>query len=446
MVLLIIAVVSIFGTILGRFLFKKWVNHLTFYCIVWGVLIFLYELKLLPYHDLNSLSWFFIISAFLSFLFGILTIISAKNLNIKDPNLAKKSNVSFDIFIDDGRTLRYVIFIFSVICLYAAIQHWMVLIKMFGSITGVFVNARRVYHLSTHGGVPGVVPYISVLGFVAIFFSGIYTAYKRRFSLLTFFPFIGIILKDLATVGRAAMLLAFMEFLFSFFLFKYILNDDVSKRFKFSKKNLIIAFSILIIFFIVSASFVRITRGSTENYSGISRELKQMEGNMIISPSLYLYLSSTIGVLSQYLKSEGEKTSFGENTFIVLYNVLAKLGVQEKPSEFQKGYFIPMWTNTGTYIRELHADFGIAGVFLGPYLIGLLITWLWFKFYEEKGLIVFALLVYFNLIIGFSFLVMVTRLFYWFISLLLIILVLPVLEKIAIVTYRKTSERISERT
>ena len=86
----------------------------------------------------------------------------------------------------------------------------------------------------------------------------------------------------------------------------------------------------------------------------------------------------------------------------------------------------------------MHADFGVTGIFLGPFLIGLLITWLWFKFYEERSLIVFAFLVYLNLIIGYSFLVMVTRLLYWIMSLLMIVVYLPVLEKIAATIHRRS--------
>jgi len=95
-----------------------------------------------------------------------------------------------------------------------------------------------------------------------------------------------------------------------------------------------------------------------------------------------------------------------------------------------------MWSNNGTFLRELHADFGIAGVLLVPFLLGLMNTWLWFKFYEEKRLVVFALLVFLYVIIGFSFLLMVTRFIYWTVGLILTLLSIPVLEKIATLVHR----------
>jgi len=431
MILLLVFIISVLGIISGKIIFRMWFNHLTIYCFIWGGLVFLYELKFLPYDDIIPITWFYIISAFLAFLLGILTMISARNLFPQRKIENEKTNFRIKIFYDDGKTIKYSIIIFSIIGLYAGIQHWMILIDMFGSIQAIFLNANRIYNLNSQGKIEGIVPYISTLGYVAIFFSGIYTAYKGKFSFLSFFPFIGIIIKDLASIGRAGMLLALMQFLFSFFLFRHLLSGISKERFKFSRKNAIIAFSLLSIFLIISASFVRITRNTFESYRGTSKELRQLEDNLILSPSLYLYLSSDVGVLSKYFFSGGEDTEFGQNTFLTLYGFFAKFGAVEKPKIFQKGYFIPMWTNTGTYIRELHADFGILGAILVPYLLGVIITWLWFKFYEEKNMLVFAILVYLYLIVGFSFLVMVTRLPSWAISLFVLLVILPVLQKIA---------------
>jgi oligosaccharide repeat unit polymerase len=432
MSLLLIAVISVGGIILGKLIFRKWINHLTLYCFIMGGVIFLYELKLIAYPKLLPEAWFFIISSFLSFLFGILTIISARNLYPKDQNLHKEATTFLPILADNGKALKYSILFFSIIGLFVAFQRWYVLINMFGSIPEVLLNAAVIYRLNVQQEIKEFIPILPSFVYIAVFLSGIYTAYKGRFSFLSFLPFIGIIIKGLTNFGRAELLLTIMEFFFSFFLFRHLLNYNSTQKFKFSKKNAIVASALLIILFIASASFVRVSRGSFENYQGTSRELRQLKENFIISPSIYLYFSSTFGVLSKYIESGGENTKFGENTFLIGYVFLSKLGIIKRPSEFQKGYHIPMWTNTGTYIREVHADFGITGVFLFPYLIGLLLTWLWFKFYKEKSMIVFAFLVYLYLIIGFSFLVMVTRLNQWYISLFMIICYLPILEKFAL--------------
>ena len=438
MSLLLIAVIVFLGVILGRYLFKHWFNHLTLYCLIFGGSLFLYELKLLPYIDLIPDSWFVMSLAFLSFLMGILTIVSARNLYKENATLIEKSDISLKIFIDGGKTLKYAIIIFSIISMYSAIELWMIFIKQFGSIPAVLLNGEVIYRMNVSGKIKVNTPYLHLLGFVAIFLSGIYTAYKKKFTLLTFLPLLSIILREIASAGRAGMLFAIMQFVFSFFLFKHLLNNDLNQRFKFSKISALIGIVILIVLFVGGSSLVKATRVSdatSKSYSAASKELRQTRGNIIISPSLYLYLSSDVGVLSKYLSSKGESSSFGQNTFLTLYTFLAKLDVMQKPNIYQRGYFIPMWSNTGTYLRELHADFGTAGVFLGPYLLGLLITWLWFKFYEKKSLIAFAFLVNLNIIVGFSFFVMATRVLYWFTSLALILLIIPILERIATFIY-----------
>ena len=441
MALILIAVITLSGILLGKFLFKKWFNHLTIYCFVFGGSIFLYEIRLLPYIELTSTTWLLLISSYLSFLLGILTIISIRNLEKERPLLIVKSDVSLRIFSDGGKTLKYTIIIFSLISLYSAYDFWKVLVKQFGSIPAVLINSQVIYRLNITGELKGTIPYIALFGYVAVFLVGIYTAYKGKFTLLTFIPLISVIIREIAGAGRVGMLMALVEFTFSFFLFRHLLNNDLTNKYKFSRVNAVFASITLIAVFVSAASLVRISRMSkaTENFTGASSTLMQTRENLIISPSVYLYLSSDVGVLSKYLSSEKENVSFGQNTFLTLYTFLAKLDLVKKPAIYQRGYRIPFWTNTGTYLRELHADFGITGVLLGPFLLALSITWLWFKFYEDKSLIAFSFFVFLNIIVGLSFFVMATRVLYWSVSLVLVILLIPFLEKIATLIPSKRS-------
>jgi oligosaccharide repeat unit polymerase len=436
MSLILIAVVSILGVIISKSFFRKWFNHLSLYCVIMGGLIFFYELKLLPYPNIIPLAWFFIIISFLAFLLGIITVLSARNFNSAVQPFENRTTISLKIFEDNGKALKYSILMFSFIGLFVAIHRWLVLIGKFGSIEDVIINAAVVYRLNVRGEIKEFIPIIPSFIYVGVFLSGIYTAYKGRFSFLSFFPIITIVLKELTYFGRGEMLFSSLEFLFTFILFRHLLSKDSSQRFKFSKSNASVATALMLVLIITAASFIRVSRGSHENYVGTSRGLKQLEKNFIVSPSVYLYVSSDIGVFSKYLELEKEETSFGKNTFRLLYDFLSKLKVTQKPDFFQKGYFIPVWTNTGTFLRELHADFGIAGLSIVPYLLGLLVTWLWFRFYENKSLFVLLFLVYLYLIVGFSFLMMITRLNQWFFSQFLIILYLPFLEKLS--SKRKT--------
>lgn len=420
------------GIISGKLIFKAWVNHLTVYFFVMGGLTFLYELKLLAYKELTTLTWFILISSTTAFILGISTILSARKLNLSFVNQEVKSFSDIPLFNDDGKILKYSAVFFSLVGLFVALHRWYIMINIFGSIPAVFVNAAWVYRINVKGEIKEFIPILPSFVYVGVFLSAIYTAYKGKFSFLSFFPILCIILKELTYFGRGEMLFSTLEFFFTFFLTRNLLNREKNIKFNFSRINAGISIILLVALVITAASVVRTSRGVKENIRGSSQQLKQLEENFIITPSVYFYLSSDLGVLNQYLIEEKETAKIGENTFRGVYYFLSKLRIVEEPQFFQKGYFIPYWSNTGTYLREIHADFGILGVYLIPYLLGILLTWLWYKFFNRKNFIVLAILVYLNIIVAFSFLMMVTRLNQWFLSLLLIIISLHFLNKLAL--------------
>lgn len=234
---LIVGIISLLGILIGKTIFKRWFNHLTLYCLIFGGAVFLYELKWLPFVEISSTTWLVIAISFTSFVLGIVTILSARNLFYEQPLLIHKKEIDLKLFYDDGKILRYFIFFLSVISLYSAFELWNKLIATFGSIPAVFLNSKTIYKLNVEGKLDIVTPYLFLFGYVGIFFSAIYTAYKRKFSILTFLPLLSIILREVGLAGRAGMLVALAEFVISFILFRHLLNIDKEKRFKISKKK-----------------------------------------------------------------------------------------------------------------------------------------------------------------------------------------------------------------
>ena len=276
------------------------------------------------------------------------------------------------------------------------------------------------------------VPYLSSFSYVAVFLGALYSARKGKISFYLTFPFLGVILSDLANVGRAGMLFAFVEFISALVLYSYSINKYDLNQSKRSNKKFAISIVLIFISLVAAATVVKSIRGSVESISSSTSTLNKLKGNAVITPTVYLYFSSDVGVLNKYLELEKENSMFGENTFMPIYRVLNKLDLVEKPQFYQTGYYIPMWTNTGTYLRELHADFGVTGILLVPFLLGLFITFLWFKFFETTRLNYLVILVYFYIIIFFSFVVFEPRQGYWIISLVLILLFIPALEKLSL--------------
>lgn len=427
MVFILLIITFLFSLSLGKILFKRWFNHLSVYSLIWFVLLFMYELKLLRYDNLSSETWFVIILSYIAFHLGVVCYFALKRVNekIETSNEELSSN---PLFYKEGRLLIIVILITGFIGLAGGLQQWSVLIHKFGSIQKVILNANDIYRMRVEGEIQGIA-YLPAFGFVSLFFAALYSAYKRKIAFISILPFTAIILKDLANIARALMLFGLVEYSIVFIVSIYVFNLEKSSS-NTSQKSYLFRFLIIIVIFIGSASFVRSIKGSVEHYKSASSSIRSLNLFDVITPSIYLYLSADVGVLNKYLEHNNENTRFGENTFMPVYNILAKFDFVSKPDTYQKGYYIPMWTNTGTYIRELHADFGILGVVLGPFLLSFLATMFWFKFFNTRNIINLIFYTFISIIIFFSFLVMITRLGNWIIAFTLTILSFLVLQKI----------------
>ncbi len=76
-----------------------------------------------------------------------------------------------------------------------------------------------------------------------------------------------------------------------------------------------------------------------------------------------------------------ENKYWGQNTIKPIYNLLAKFGLFEKTNDMMPAYYIPYWTNSGSYLRDLYNDYGAFGVIWGPFLLGFLSAYFWLQFY-----------------------------------------------------------------
>ncbi|MEO8231391.1 MAG: O-antigen polymerase [Ignavibacteriota bacterium] len=422
MISVVTIIIFIFSLLLGKALFNRWFNHLSLYVSVWAPMILLYEMKLIRYYDLTFATWSLVFLSYLSFLLGVLTYFSAKEKIFNKETISYNNNIDW-LTINNGKNLRFLAWLTSIIALAAVIQNWMVLIKMFGDVTTVLINASVVYRLRIERKIEGQIPYLFLFGYVSVFFAAMYTALKNKFSVISFFPFIPVILKEISQVSRAGIFLAMFEYLITFLLFKSYLKKRNPMLLVKSNKKLLIGVILILAFIISSASLVRISRGSVENVEGATSQLKSQEDNLFLSPTMYLYFSGHIGALNKFLQSDKEKTLFAEHTLFGLYSILSKYDIVKRPTDYNHGYFIPTWINTTTFLKELNQDYGIIGTLIIIFLLGLVITFYYFKFLENGNLYHFIILVFLYLILAFSNIVLATRLSYWYLPLVFLFVI-----------------------
>ena len=427
MTILIILICSIPGFLLGRIIFKYFFNPITVYTLIWTSMLSFYSLKLISYDDLKTETWLYIAGAYFALLIGSLTFLEADKLFGRNKSDKTVLN-NFHLFDDGGKVLKIAIFVFSVIGFISALQHWIVLIDKYGSIAGVLLNTAEVYQQRVDGEIEGVIPYIQTFNYLAIFLSAILIGYRDKFSFWIFLPFSALFLKNLAGAGRASLLLGIVMFIGIFFISKYFFNTCLNRKQLRIGRNIII-FVVVSAFFIGASVYMRAFRSTVESIGGTDRALAGFKENLIISPSIYLYSSAHVVVFDKYLQMDSEKSEFLQYTFQPIYNILAKFDIVEKTQFYHDGYYIPVWTNTGTYLREMHADYGIWGIILVPYLLGFFSTFLWFRFFSSGKIIYLILYNQIFAIIFFSFFLSPTRLGDWLISLILLLICIPLLEK-----------------
>ncbi len=437
MVTLFTITICVLVLFFNKFIYEKFINPLTIYTFSWSLFVILYDLHLMEYPELKGITWVIMFLSFVSFFLGIITVFMARSAKNKDNKIFKrKITVSFPILLDGGKSLRLFVWFCSILGLFAAFFHWWELIQKFGSIGGVLLNMNTIYSMRVSGGFSGSLPYMHAFAYIGVFYVAIYTAYYEKFHSFFVLPMVAVVLKDIATVGRANILFGFLLFFLVFFTMRHAMGRNLIKS-KVNSRSLIIAAIVIAGIAIAAVSIVKSNRGIVENFNASSRTLNKFKKSLFISPSMYMYFSSNPAVLNRYFITEEENLRFGENTFFTVYNFVAKTGAIEAPKIFGKGYYIPMWTNQATYLREINADFSYPGLFIVPYLLGMLVTFYWFRFHETLKMGNLVMLTTLNVIVSFTVLVMITRMGILWVTVLGIAFFNPFVEKISTHYYNK---------
>ncbi len=391
-------------------------------------MIALYHIKLISYHELSFQTWYVIVISYFSLYLGVITYFTAKN-SIGKGEISESFECGSTPFLfqDSAKIAFYLTIILGTIGLVGAIQAWLVLINMFGSIPSALLRLGALYQMRVSGELEGIWPYTSIFSYAAIFFAAIYSATKSKVTFISALPLIALLIKEVAMAGRAGILFGLVEYAFTFLFSIYYLKIHQSD-YLFNKLKFFSSIIIVLILFLTSVTLVKNLRAAPESFSGETKALKSLNENKFISPAIYLYLSGHVGVLNKFLEKDVENYRFGENTFQFVYKNLNKIGFTDEPKTLQKAYRIPVWINTGTFIRELIADFGFPSTMLILFGLGFFLALNWNNFFLHGRFNNLVILVFLMIIVFFSFLMMITRLANWFLSMTFILMVIKVIE------------------
>jgi oligosaccharide repeat unit polymerase len=113
-----------------------------------------------------------------------------------------------------------------------------------------------------------------------------------------------------------------------------------------------------------------------------------------VFPSLYSNLAAAPVAFSQYLDTPAERKSnlWGQYTFKPILRMLARWGFPFHIEYLEENYDTPVPMNTATYLKNVHSDFGFAGIVLFPYALGALATFLALRLGRKPTLVDLMLL------------------------------------------------------
>jgi oligosaccharide repeat unit polymerase len=406
---------GIFWILLGRSVFESWFNHVTIYSSIWCGSLMLFQSRLIHYFDLAPETWLVIFTGWSAFILGSLSVCAARYaLNYKGRTF--RADLNSPDQTDLVRILERSIWITSIASGLTVLQHWYIILKMFGTVQNAVILGNLLYTERLADAFPGQIPYLASAGLAGAFFGGVLSRIQGRFRFIAIIPLVITFADAVAVMSRAQLVIVFVLFFSGYLLGKQLQRREGVLSLSRFRQVVIVAAAVLLT--VGGAEFVRSNRGMIENIQGSSKTLSSFHNSIFITPSIYLYLTVHYGVLNQFLIQEKEKALFGENTFAPLYRLLSKFGADTEVSQYQPFYRTPVGANTGTYLREVYADFPVGGILVFPYALGFACSYYWFRVKERKHLVDLVMLSHLFVLVFMSVFVQASRLGYLWVSLI----------------------------
>jgi oligosaccharide repeat unit polymerase len=380
-ILLLAGALGVWG---GREVFRQWTNPISVYVAMWVGSLILYCLDVVFYYPIHYETWIIVFASMASFVGGAL-IVPAMHYATWT-GLAQTTKSCGNITLVSVGDVRIVLYVILGLAILAVAQLWYVELRFFGSVQRLFMSAESIYHQRVEQGIPGALPYVTSLTINAVFLAGVYTAMTMKVNVAAFLSLLVVAANEIAVMGRMRLIMSAFLFCCGFILTrKSLLGQKGKSTDKGARLRLALGAVSLLLILVASMEFIRITRGVVESFKESKGTAKLYQKGFLTSSTLPLYVTVHFAVLDQYFLEDREHTMWGANSFFPLYRFAKKFGVElDLPSNYQLFYRTPQGANTGTYLREVHADFGMPGLVVYPLLLGLISSASMYRFLVKR--------------------------------------------------------------
>ena len=340
--------------------YKNIYNPIGIYVIVWQIVLSLHQSGLIFFYKLTLFTWIIIFGMQIAYICGC---VFGYKISSHHKNTGQyKNNVL-------RTALKKWIIITTIIAGMAILINTLYVTKVYG--LDLLGNLTNIYSDRVNNKIDvESIPYLSSFIYITFSLCGIYLK-KYGFSALIIPAFVLIFVNSLTSGGRAGIVFATIIMFSSYQLTDKICKKSSINETKKSKKNriLILIAAIALIGMIIVISNQRVA-GQTTRYA--TEQFTNIFGNNVLVYKVLTYITGPIGALNEYLKTC--EFNFGQNTFLMFYNLLARFGLIERIDQYQEFFNTPLSCNVATWIREVIEDFTVVGGLFTATILGCIVS------------------------------------------------------------------------
>lgn len=338
-----------FAVYVGKIIYSNFFNPICLYSIVWGVSVLVHQSGMIIFYNLTPFCWMVIFGSHLLYVLGC---IIGSYLNTDDKSIVIEH-------VGDEQLKKWMLFGIAVTMSLAAIAI-VANLKTMISIYGfnlmeqiVLIYGDRINETEKIE----TIPYLSSFIFITLPLLG---CYLKRFGFhVIVVPCVFLACADaLISGGRGGIVFALLLFFAG-----YMCMD---KGYESSSRGRVFFPLICLVTFVSMIIFVSQERADGLKMAYATDLYKDLFGYNVTLYKGLVYVAGPIGTLNEYLVEC--EFHFGRNSFLTIYNVLARLGLMEPINHYQEFFLTPMECNVGTWVREIIEDFTLFGaIFVIPF-------------------------------------------------------------------------------
>ncbi len=364
------------GIVVSKALYSRILSPVSAYTVPFGLVFVLLCLPIIEYRPLSLQAVLALLLSMLALIFGAFVgaVFSGRQIErgviLYEPH---KLTVKVRLFL----FLTY-----SLASLGLLLQLYY-MARYFGGIARIIEQPTLIYHVRVTYGFdfPSWVGYLVSLSYCGIFLTGCYAVlvgWRNLYSVWTVLIVAGI---ALSSMGRASILWAALLIFNGAYLTGLVLGT--TRRFHISFRRIVV-FLALAGLVIAATMYLRLIRAQ-DNFESTEARIYH-----VINPALLRYDSTVLrGLIQAYLSFSGPVPAFGEHidypekrlglgvkTFNALFRMVNPAIARYGP--IHESSYLPGF-NVFTALDDWFYDFGWAGIFLIPFLVGILSSWLFRK-------------------------------------------------------------------